>query len=310
MAVLAVASSLGSLAPAVTFEHLDQLSELHRAGRYLSGARQRLGHRLRAPAPGSDSWMITVATAAGDVCARQRSSNTRAYGPPHGLHERSAFGSPKSPVTGSRCVRQSPGVCQWPGSPLSRVFLHQWAGWWDASHHGGSAGLVSAPLGATGRSTTRGRPGAPLVADRSAQVSRAHGATGQVTANAVDRRTRESLRCWNWRHLWRVSVLRGDVYELRLRKGMGNEQRGRRFGVIVQADVLLPRSVVLMAPTSTSARPASFRPELVVEGKTTRVLVEQVGAVDVDLLGDPVGHASAEEIWGIDESLRAVLGVN
>ncbi len=105
-------------------------------------------------------------------------------------------------------------------------------------------------------------------------------------------------------------MLRGDVYELRLRKGMGNEQRGRRFGVIVQADVLLPRSVVLMAPTSTSARPASFRPELVVEGKTTRVLVEQVGAVDVDLLGDPVGHASAEEIWGIDESLRAVLGVN
>ena len=105
-------------------------------------------------------------------------------------------------------------------------------------------------------------------------------------------------------------MLRGDVYELRLPKGVGHQQRGRRFGVIVQADALLPRSVVLMAPTSTSARPASFRPELVVEGETTRVLVEQVGAVDVNRLGDPVGHASTEEIWGIDESLLTVLGLN
>ena len=105
-------------------------------------------------------------------------------------------------------------------------------------------------------------------------------------------------------------MLRGDVYELPSPKGVGHEQRGRRFGVIVQADVLLPRSVVLIAPTSTRARPASFRPELVVEGETMRVLVEQVGAVDVTGLGDPVGHASAEEIWGIDESLLTVLGLS
>lgn len=105
-------------------------------------------------------------------------------------------------------------------------------------------------------------------------------------------------------------MLRGDVYELRVPKGVGNEQRGHRFGVIVQADALLPRSVVLVAPTSTSARPASFRPELVVEGENTRVLVELVGAVDVNRLGDPVGHASAEEMWGIDESLMTVLGLD
>lgn len=105
-------------------------------------------------------------------------------------------------------------------------------------------------------------------------------------------------------------MLRGEVYELQLPKGMGHEQGVRRYGVIVQAGALLPRSVVLMAPTSTSARPASFRPELVVEGATTRVLVEQVGAVDVNRLGFPVGHASAEELWGIDESLSTVLGLD
>jgi mRNA-degrading endonuclease toxin of MazEF toxin-antitoxin module len=36
----------------------------------------------------------------------------------------------------------------------------------------------------------------------------------------------------------------------------------------------------------------------VVGGERTRVLVEQVGAVDVNRLGDPVEHASAEEMWG------------
>jgi len=104
-------------------------------------------------------------------------------------------------------------------------------------------------------------------------------------------------------------VQRGDVYELRPPRSIGHEQQGRRFGVIVQADALLPRSVVLVAPTSRSARSATFRPEMHLEGETTKVLVEQVGAVDVNRLGDHVGHASSEEIWGIDESLMTVLGL-
>ena len=102
---------------------------------------------------------------------------------------------------------------------------------------------------------------------------------------------------------------RGDVYELRPPRRSGHEQQGRRFGVVVQADALLPRSVVLIAPTSRGARPASFRPEVVIEGEITRVLVEQVGAVDVNRLGDQVGLTSPEEMWGIDESLMTVLGL-
>lgn len=102
---------------------------------------------------------------------------------------------------------------------------------------------------------------------------------------------------------------RGDVFELRPPRRAGHEQQGRRFGVVVQADALLPRSVILVAPTSRSARPASFRPEMVIAGEATRVLVEQVGAVDVNRLGAHVGLASAEEMWGIDDSLRVVLGL-
>ncbi len=62
MTVLPVTAPLGHLAPAIMFEHLDELSELHRPGRYLSGARLRLGRRLSdvtgqppAPWPGTGS---------------------------------------------------------------------------------------------------------------------------------------------------------------------------------------------------------------------------------------------------------------
>lgn len=52
-----------------------------------------------------------------------------------------------------------------------------------------------------------------------------------------------------------------------------------------------------------------MRPEIVVEGQTTKVLAEQLGAVDATRLGDLVGHVTAEELWGIDEALLTVLGL-
>lgn len=103
---------------------------------------------------------------------------------------------------------------------------------------------------------------------------------------------------------------RGDVFALRLPKGIGHEQHGKRYGVIVQSDALLPRSVVLVAPTSTSARPASFRPEIKIRNTQTKVLVEQMGAVDVSRLGNNAGHLSAEEQWGVDAAILVVLGLD
>lgn len=104
-------------------------------------------------------------------------------------------------------------------------------------------------------------------------------------------------------------MLRGDVYALTLTKATGQEQRGDRYGVVLQADEMLPRSVVVIAPTSRSARAASYRPEIELAGETTRVLVEQIGAVDVQRLGVLAGHVSREELWGIDDALLTVLGL-
>ena len=102
-------------------------------------------------------------------------------------------------------------------------------------------------------------------------------------------------------------MLRGDVYRIQLPKGAGHEQHGDPYGVVVQADALLPRSVVIVAPTSRRARAASFRPEVDVAGDSTRVLVELVGAVDASRLGKLAGHLTPEEMWGVDDALATVL---
>jgi len=102
-------------------------------------------------------------------------------------------------------------------------------------------------------------------------------------------------------------VRRGDVFRLRLGGRKGHEQSGVRYGVVVQSDALLRLSTVLIAPTSTAARGASFRPEVEIDGMTTRVLVEQTGAVDVSRLRDHHGHLTPEEQWGVDLALETVL---
>lgn len=101
--------------------------------------------------------------------------------------------------------------------------------------------------------------------------------------------------------------MRGDVHELKAPKdARGHEQRGNRFAVVVQSD-LLPLSTWLVAPTSTSARPTSFRPEVEVDGKTTYVLVEQTAAIQPERLGRIVGHLSHQEMSLVDAALCVVL---
>ena len=96
-------------------------------------------------------------------------------------------------------------------------------------------------------------------------------------------------------------MIRGEIYRVRPARGVGHERHGERYGVVVQANELPPRSVVLIARTSSSARAASFRPEIDPEidvaGRSTRVLVEQVGAVDASRIGELVGAITPEEVW-------------
>jgi len=104
-------------------------------------------------------------------------------------------------------------------------------------------------------------------------------------------------------------VTRGDVHRIRLPAGRGHEQRGARYAVVVQADALLGLSTVLVAPTSRSAAPATFRPEVDVGGAPTRVLVEQLRVVDLERLADRVGRLAPHELREVDGALELVLGL-
>lgn len=104
-------------------------------------------------------------------------------------------------------------------------------------------------------------------------------------------------------------MVRGDVLEISLPSGRGRVQHGRRFAVIVRADDLLALSMAVICPTSRSAPPASFHPEVDVRDEPTRVLCEMVGAVDVRALGEQVGHLSLDESRAVDDALLLILGL-
>lgn len=105
--------------------------------------------------------------------------------------------------------------------------------------------------------------------------------------------------------------MRGDLYRLKTPKtARGHEQKGERYAVVVQSDDL-PLSTWVVAPTSTARRPASFRPEIHIDGQRTRVIVEQLAAVDPEArLGRFAGRLKAAELQAVDEALLAVLGLD
>jgi mRNA interferase MazF len=105
-------------------------------------------------------------------------------------------------------------------------------------------------------------------------------------------------------------VVRGEVFRLPAPRGArGHEQRGARFAVVVQADEFLGLSTVLVSPTSSHARPASFRPAITVAGEETRILVEQTTVIDPDRLGKSAGRLDAHELRAVDEALLLLLGL-
>ena len=87
------------------------------------------------------------------------------------------------------------------------------------------------------------------------------------------------------------------------------QQRGARYAVVVQADEFMALITTLVAPTSTSARPATFRPTISLDDTETRVLIQQTTVVDPERLGRSAGRLDANELRAVDEALALVLGL-
>lgn len=89
-------------------------------------------------------------------------------------------------------------------------------------------------------------------------------------------------------------------------RGKGHEQRGRRYAIVLQPD-WLRLGTGIVAFTSTSARPTTFRPEVVIADRETLVLCDQLATVDLNRVAEPAGFLTVEEMQRIDHALALVL---
>lgn len=104
-----------------------------------------------------------------------------------------------------------------------------------------------------------------------------------------------------------AELTRGAICSVRLGRSSGREQSGRRYAIIVQSDDLWLLNRVVVVPTSTSARAATFRAEVVVAGQRTRALCEQIRTVDAQRLDGMVGILTVAELRSVEDALEIVL---
>src|SRR5262245_1168681 len=99
-------------------------------------------------------------------------------------------------------------------------------------------------------------------------------------------------------------VIRGGVYRVNLGDTKrGHEQRGKRLGLVISMTDMA-WSVSTVIPTSTSAQPAIFRPEIEVDGKSTLLLVDQIRTLDtMYIIGDPLHFLSHQEMERVEYAL-------
>jgi mRNA interferase MazF len=90
---------------------------------------------------------------------------------------------------------------------------------------------------------------------------------------------------------------------------VGHEQKGTRPAVILQSDRAWWLATVIIAPTSSSASAAEYRPEITLSGRSTRVLLDQLKSVDRTRLGRTRGHIAAADLREVDEALSLILGL-
>ena len=101
---------------------------------------------------------------------------------------------------------------------------------------------------------------------------------------------------------------RGEIVALRAPKGaVGREQRGSRPAIVLQSDDASWLATTLVAPTSTRAQPATFRPEIRINGRRTLVLLDQLRVVDRSRIGRSAGRLEPGDLRAVERSLRLIL---
>ena len=105
-------------------------------------------------------------------------------------------------------------------------------------------------------------------------------------------------------------MIPGAVYPMDLGDAKrGHEQRGRRLGLVISIEDDA-WSTVAVLPASTSAQASVFRPEVVIAGRETKILIDQVRTIDVSYVaGDPVDYLTRDDMAQVEQSLSRYFGL-
>ncbi|NUQ87155.1 MAG: type II toxin-antitoxin system PemK/MazF family toxin [Glycomyces artemisiae] len=105
-------------------------------------------------------------------------------------------------------------------------------------------------------------------------------------------------------------MIRSAVYPIDLGDAKrGHEQRGRRLGLVLSSQHER-WSTITIVPTSTSAQRSAFRPEAIVAGRPTRLLVDQIRTIDAQyVVGDLVDFLNREDMEQVEYAVVRYLGL-
>jgi mRNA interferase MazF len=105
-------------------------------------------------------------------------------------------------------------------------------------------------------------------------------------------------------------MIRGAVYPVDLGDAKrGHEQRGRRFGLAISIEQNA-WSTVTIIPTSTSAQASIFRPQVLIAGRHTKILIDKIRTVDISYVtGELVDYLSQDDMAQVEHSLSRYFGL-
>jgi mRNA interferase MazF len=105
-------------------------------------------------------------------------------------------------------------------------------------------------------------------------------------------------------------MIRGAVYPVDLGEAKrGHEQRGRRLGLVISIEQNAWSTVTIL-PTSTKAQAAIFRPDVVIAGRDTKILIDQIRSIDTRYVsGELVDSLSPDDMAQVEHCLSRHFGL-
>lgn len=109
----------------------------------------------------------------------------------------------------------------------------------------------------------------------------------------------------------RISVRRGEVYWVKLDPTIGMETKKTRPAVIISNDSQnrAGKRYIVAPVTSVVKTVYPFEVGININGKSSKVMLDQLRTIDHKRLGGKLGQLSPEELYKVEISLKIVLHI-